>query len=50
MKTVNNYKKCFCCGMKYDIRAERKKCICGGHLYIVGTIYQEKPKGVVTNE
>ena len=25
MKPVNNYKKCFCCGMKYDIRAERKK-------------------------
>jgi len=50
MKPVNNYKKCFWCGMTYDIRKQGTKCICGGHLYIVGTIYQEKPKGVEKNE
>lgn len=50
MKPVNTYKKCLCCGMKYDIRKQGNKCICGGHLYIVGTIYQEKPKGAVANE
>lgn len=44
MKQVNTYKKCFCCGRKYDIRAQREKCLCGGHLYTVGTIYQPKQK------
>ena len=42
MKTVNNYKKCLCCGSKYDIRKQGSKCVCGGHLYIVGSVYQEK--------
>ncbi|MBQ8804169.1 MAG: hypothetical protein IJZ53_11080 [Tyzzerella sp.] len=50
MKAVNNYKKCLCCGMKYDIRKQGTKCICGGHLYIVGMIYHEKLKGAVENE
>ena len=45
MKPVNTYKKCLCCGMKYDIRKQGNKCICGGHLYTVGTIYQEPMKG-----
>jgi hypothetical protein len=44
MKTVNNYKKCLCCGMKYDIRKQGTKCICGGHLYTVGTVFQSKTK------
>ena len=45
MKTVNNYKKCLCCGSKYDIRKQGSKCICGGHLYTVGTVFHEKVKG-----
>lgn len=45
MKTVNNYKKCLCCGSKYDIRKQGAKCICGGHLFTVGTVFHEKVKG-----
>ena len=50
MKTVNNYKKCLCCGMKYDIRKQGSKCICGGHLYTVGTVFHEKVKGADKHE
>ena len=50
MKSVNIYKKCLCCGMKYDIRKQGTKCICGGHLYTVGTVFQKKIKGAAADE
>ena len=45
MKPINNYKKCFCCGRKYRADAKETNCSCGGFLYMIGTIYQEKVKG-----
>ena len=42
MKPINTYKKCLCCGSKHQATAERKKCLCGGHLYLIGTVYQPK--------
>ena len=45
MKPVENYKKCMRCGDKYRIESQLTKCMCGGLLYIVGTIYQEKTTG-----
>lgn len=42
MRPINTCKKCLCCGMKYNAEAKREKCLCGGHLYIVNTVYQEK--------
>ena len=41
---INTYKKCLCCGRKYQATAQREKCLCGGHLYLVGTVYQPKVK------
>lgn len=43
--SVDIYKKCLKCGDKYHIESNRMKCLCGGHLYTVGTIYQETAKG-----
>ena len=40
IKPINTYKKCLCCGRKYQATAEREKCLCGGHLYLIGTVYQ----------
>ena len=43
MRAFKSYKKCLCCGDKYRIEYPLTKCICGGHLYIAGLIYQERP-------
>jgi DNA-directed RNA polymerase subunit RPC12/RpoP len=42
MKPVGIYKKCMRCGRREEVELERIKCPCGGHLYIIGTIYQER--------
>lgn len=42
MKAIDTYKKCLCCGMKYQVGADRKKCVCGGHLYVVTQYEQRK--------
>lgn len=42
--SVDTYKKCLKCGDKCRIESNRTKCLCGGHLYTVGTIYQEIAK------
>ena len=44
MAMINTYKKCLCCGRKYQASAQREKCLCGGHLYLVGAVYQPKVK------
>ena len=43
MRAVESYKKCMRCGDKYRIESQLTKCMCGGHLYVAGLIYQEKP-------
>ena len=43
MAMINAYKKCLCCGRKYQA-AQREKCLCGGYLYLVGAVYQPKVK------
>lgn len=40
MAMINAYKKCLCCGRKYQATAQREKCLCGGYLYLVGAVYQ----------
>lgn len=40
--SVDTYKKCLKCGDKYRIDSDRTKCLCGGHLFIVGSVYQPK--------
>ena len=42
MPLVNEYKKCLKCGDIYRIESQLTKCMCGGHLYTVGAIYQPK--------
>ena len=37
MKPISIYKKCLCCG---KVAVEQKQCQCGGHLYMIGTVYQ----------
>lgn len=39
---VNEYKKCLKCGDIYRIESQFTKCMCGGHLYTVGALYQPK--------
>lgn len=50
MKPVNHYKKCFCCGRKYQVNSKEISCSCGGFLYIIGAVYQEPMKGAKTVE
>ena len=42
MRPVGIYKKCMCCGHREEMELERIKCPCGGHLYTIGMIYQER--------
>jgi len=42
MRAVESYKKCMRCGDKYRIESQLTKCMCGGHLYVAGLLYQEK--------
>ena len=49
MRAVDTYKKCMRCGNKYRIESQLTKCMCGGHLYVAGLIYQEKTRGAVSN-
>lgn len=49
MRAVDTYKKCMRCGDNYRIESQLTKCMCGGHLYVAGLIYQEKTRGVVLN-
>ena len=44
MKSVNNYKKCLCCGKTYNALGKDTHCSCGGFLYSMGTIYTPKTK------
>lgn len=42
MNAIGIYKKCMRCGSKEHNLLERSKCRCGGYLYVIGTIYQER--------
>lgn len=46
MAMINAYKKCLCCGRKYQAAAQREKCLCGGYLYLVGAVYQPATKSL----
>ena len=54
MRPISTCKKCLCCGAVYGATESKTKCSCGGYLYIMNTVYQEKiskrEKGDMENE